>query len=107
MPFHQLAAQYDALPHVCFFILINGITLVLTYHFRLVLHLHFLLLHPPPPPPQPIPGPEQLAVAHVALPPLQPVKNPYYHIDVEAAMEEARRRDERWMQQMHNTYMEK
>ena len=30
-----------------FCILINGIALVLTYHFRLVLHLHLLLLHPP------------------------------------------------------------
>ena len=49
LPFHEIAAQYDALPHVCFFnlTLINGVTLVLTCHFRLVLHLHLLLLHPP------------------------------------------------------------
>ena len=46
----------------------------------------------------------QLAVEHAALPSLQPVNNPHYHINVEAVMEEARRKDERWMQQMHNIW---
>ena len=41
--------------------------------------------HPPPPPPQPLP----------AIPPV--------HIDIQAAMDAAQQRDERWMQQMHNT----
>jgi len=44
---------------------------------------------------------DELANQYAALPPLQPANyQPQEHIDLQAAMEEARRRDERWMQQM-------
>ena len=48
-----------------------------------------------------------LAEQYAALPPLQPANyqpQPQQHIDLHAAMEEARRRDERWMQQMRNAW---
>ena len=51
-----------------------------------------------------------LAERYAALPPLQPANyqpQPQQHIDLPAAMEEARKRDERWMQQMHNTWRNK
>ena len=45
---------------------------------------------------------DELANQYAALPQLQPANyQPQQHIDVQAAMEEARRRDERCMQQMH------
>ena len=44
---------------------------------------------------------DELANQYAALPQLQPVNyQPQQQIDVKAAKEEARRRDERWMQQM-------
>ena len=50
----------------------------------------------PAPPTQPIPLPyEELAAQRAALPPLHPP----LPINLHAAMEEVRRRDERWMQQ--------
>ena len=43
---------------------------------------------------------EELAAQHAALPPLQPPPQ----IDIQAAMDEARQHDERWMQQMWNVW---
>ena len=50
---------------------------------------------PPPPPPAPLPFAD-IAAQHAALPPLQPI------LDLQAAMDAARERDERWMRQMRN-----
>ena len=63
-----------------------------------------MLSPPPPPPPAPLPFAD-LANQYAALPQLQPLYNqPQQHIDFQAAMEEAPRRDERWMQQMRNAW---
>ena len=63
-----------------------------------------MLSPPPPPPPAPLPFAD-LANQYAVLPQLQPANlQPQQHIDLQAAMEEAWRRDERWMQQMRNAW---
>ncbi|KAF8817299.1 hypothetical protein BYT27DRAFT_7317807 [Phlegmacium glaucopus] len=112
LPFHELAAQYAALPHPAF------IPPHAPLPFAQIAQQYAVLAPMVPQPPAPLPFAE-IAQQYAALPPVFPPASSFHspspsppppalphippqHMNVQATMEEAQGCDERWMQQICN-----